>query len=63
MPAKTDSEKTNESVQREGSELSVGQRSSYLKSRHIALKKFTLEVKTLAERLMGKCCNFTGVVE
>ena len=63
MPAKTDSEKTNEFVQREGSELSVGQRSSYLRSRQIALKKFTLEVETRAERLKGKCCNFTGVVE
>jgi hypothetical protein len=40
-PAKTDYEKTNESVQREGSELLVDQRSSYLRSRQIALKKFS----------------------
>jgi hypothetical protein len=42
-PAETDSSKTNESnesVQRERSELPVDQRSSYLKSRQIALKKF-----------------------
>ncbi len=40
-PAETDSAKTNESVQREGSELPVDQRSSYLRSRQIALKKFS----------------------
>ena len=43
-PAKTDSVKTNESnesVQRERSELPLDQRSSYLKSRQIALKKFS----------------------
>jgi hypothetical protein len=39
-PAETDSAKTNESVQRDGSELPVDQRSSYLRSRQIALKKF-----------------------
>ena len=40
-PAETDSAKTNESVQRERSELPVDQRSSYLRSRQIALKKFS----------------------
>jgi hypothetical protein len=40
-PAETDSAKTNESVRREGSELPVDQRSSYLRSRQIALKKFS----------------------
>jgi hypothetical protein len=40
-PAETDSAKTHESVQREGSELPVDQRSSYLRSRQIALKKFS----------------------
>jgi hypothetical protein len=40
-PAETDSAKTNESVQREGSELPVDQRASYLRSRQIALKKFS----------------------
>src|SRR5271166_4543071 len=40
-PAETDSTKTNESVQRQGSELPVDQRSSYLRSRQIALKKFS----------------------
>ena len=40
-PAETDSAKTNESVQREGSELPVDQRSLYLRSRQIALKKFS----------------------
>ena len=39
--AETDSAKTNESVQREGSELPVDQRPSYLRSRQIALKKFS----------------------
>jgi hypothetical protein len=42
-PAETDSAKTNESNEsghRERSELPVDQRSSYLKSRQIALKKF-----------------------
>ena len=39
--AETDSAKTNESVQRERSELPVDQRSSYLRSRQIALKKFS----------------------
>jgi len=39
-PAETDSANTNESVQRERSELPVDQRSSYLRSRQIALKKF-----------------------
>ena len=48
-PAETDSAKTNESVRREGSELPVDQRSSYLRSRQIALKKFSLKVGTLAE--------------
>jgi hypothetical protein len=48
-PAETDSAKTNESVQREGSELPVDQRSSYLRSRQIALKKLALKVGTLAE--------------
>ena len=38
-PAETDSAKTNESVQ--GSEPPVDQRSSYLRSRQIALKKFS----------------------
>jgi hypothetical protein len=43
-PAETDSAKTNESVQREKrSELPVDQRSSYLRSRQIALKKFSLQ--------------------
>ncbi len=37
----TDSAKTNESVQRERSELPVDQQSSYLRSRQIALKKFS----------------------
>jgi NAD(P)-dependent dehydrogenase (short-subunit alcohol dehydrogenase family) len=40
-PAETDSAKTNESAQRERSELPVDQRSSYLRSRQIALKKFS----------------------
>jgi hypothetical protein len=40
-PAETDSAKTNESVQRERSELPVDQRASYLRSRQIALKKFS----------------------
>ena len=40
-PAETDSAKPIESVQREGSELPVDQRSSYLRSRQIALKKFS----------------------
>jgi len=40
-PAETDSAKTNESVQRERAELPVDQRSSYLRSRQIALKKFS----------------------
>ena len=40
-PAETDSAKTNESVQRQGSELPVDPRSSYLRSRQIALKKFS----------------------
>ena len=40
-PAETDSAQTHESVQREGSELPVDQRSSYLRSRQIALKKFS----------------------
>jgi hypothetical protein len=40
-PAETDSAKTNESVQRERSELPVDQRTSYLRSRQIALKKFS----------------------
>jgi hypothetical protein len=40
-PSETDSAKTNESVQRERSELPVDQRSSYLRSRQIALKKFS----------------------
>src|ERR1700732_2842572 len=48
-PAETDSAKTNESVQREGSELPVDQRSSYLRSRQIALKSSALKVGTLAE--------------
>jgi hypothetical protein len=39
-PDETDSAKTNESVHRERSELPVDQRSSYLRSRQIALKKF-----------------------
>src|SRR6202011_3661376 len=47
--AETDSAKTNESVQREGSELPVDQRSSYLRSRQIALKSSALKVGTLAE--------------
>jgi hypothetical protein len=38
-PAETDSAKTVESIQREGSELPVDQRPSYLRSRQIALKK------------------------
>jgi len=43
-PAETNSAKTNESVQiGEGSELPVDQRSSYLRSRQIALKKFSLQ--------------------
>ena len=50
-PAETDSAKTNESVQREGSELPVDQRSSYLRSRQIALKKFSPQGGTLAEKL------------
>jgi hypothetical protein len=40
-PGETDSAKTIESVQREGSELPVDQQSSYLRSRQIALKKFS----------------------
>ena len=40
-PDETDSAKTNEFVQRELSELPVDQRSSYLRSRQIALKKFS----------------------
>jgi hypothetical protein len=40
-PTETDFAKTNESVQRERSELPVDQRSSYLRSREIALKKFS----------------------
>jgi hypothetical protein len=43
-PAETDSAKTNESnesVKGKRSELPVDQRSSYLKSRQIALKKFS----------------------
>ena len=40
-PDETDSAKTNESVQRERSELPVDQQSSYLRSRQIALKKFS----------------------
>ena len=48
-PAETDSAKTNESVQRERSELPVDQRSSYLRSRQIALKKFSPQGGNLAE--------------
>ena len=40
-PAEADSAKTNESVQRDRSELPVDQQSSYLRSRQIALKKFS----------------------
>jgi hypothetical protein len=40
-PDETDSAKTNESIQRERSELPVDQQSSYLRSRQIALKKFS----------------------
>ena len=47
-PAETDSAKTNESVQRERSELPVDQRSSYLRSRQIALKKFSPQVGDLS---------------
>jgi hypothetical protein len=39
-PDETDSAKTNESIQRERSELPVHQK-SYLRSRQIALKKFS----------------------
>jgi len=42
-PAETDSAKTHESVQREGPELPVDQLSLYLRSRQIALKKFSPE--------------------
>ena len=52
-PAETDSAKTNESGQRQGSELPVDQRSSYLRSRQIVLKKFSLKVGTLAEVSLG----------
>jgi len=48
-PSETDSAKTNESVQRQGSELPVDPRSSYLRSRQIALKKFSPQGGTLAE--------------
>jgi len=44
-PAETDSAKINESVQREKSDLPADQRSSYLRSRQIALKKFTLQAQ------------------
>ena len=40
-PDETASAKTNESIQRERSELPVDQQSSYLRSRQIALKKFS----------------------
>ena len=40
-PDETASAKTNESVQTERSELPVDQQSSYLRSRQIALKKFS----------------------
>ena len=53
-PAETDSAKTNESVQRERSELPVDQRSSYLRSRQIALKSSALKVGTLAEVSLRK---------
>ena len=39
--AETDSEKTNESVQSSRSEFPVDKRPSYLRSRQIALKKFS----------------------
>jgi hypothetical protein len=40
-PAETDSEKTNESVQIGRLEFAVDKRPSYLRSRQIALKKFS----------------------
>ena len=39
--AETDSEKTNESVQINRPEFAVDKRPSYLRSRQIALKKFS----------------------
>ena len=37
----TDSAKTDESIQTSGSEIPANERPSYLRSRQIALKKFT----------------------
>jgi hypothetical protein len=41
VPTETDSPKTNESIQTSGSEIPADERPSYLRSRQIALKKFT----------------------
>ena len=50
-PAETDSAKTNESVQRERSELPVDQRSSYLRSRQIARERTAGQLERLPEPL------------
>jgi hypothetical protein len=42
-PDEIDSAKTNESVQGDRSELPVDQQASYLRSRQIALKKFSYQ--------------------
>ena len=41
VPAESDSAKTVESIQTSGSEIPTLERPSYLRSRQIALKKFT----------------------
>jgi hypothetical protein len=41
VPTEPDSAKTDESIQTSGSEIPADERPSYLRSRQIALKKFT----------------------
>jgi hypothetical protein len=48
VPTETDSAKTDESTQTSGSEIPADERPSYLRSRQIALKKFTSKMGPLA---------------